>query len=267
MLSLHVFFCLLSCYHIPTFIYSAFWWIAGDCLGFRRGTGISQATGKPFALTAALRHGTDKIVSYTEQTERLMEAGFLLWDVVKSCERAKKDSSSSSSGSNRTKSKTKKSTKTAMLSSLDQDIKNEIPNDIRSFCAQQYPTIVRIVFANGTTGSSLFCKHNKEWLASGELYAGADELSQRHLAKACRSSRSSGEKKPQTDTNEESSTPPSSRLLQDGKKGKIELIAAISVSPAAARLSFAQKRDWWAEHVYEPGLRDHNCLLLQNAKA
>jgi G:T/U-mismatch repair DNA glycosylase len=227
---------------------SAFWWIAGDCLGFRRDTGISESTGKPFALTSALRYD-DKILTYPQQMERLIQAGFVLWDVVASCERGKKV------GNNK---------KVVRMSSMDSDIKNEVPNDIRSFCALQYPTIRRIVFANGQTGSSLFCKHNKEWLASGELCAGADELSQRHLAKACSSSSSGGGggKKPKNaDHDEEEEEEP----VQDAKS-KIELIAAISVSPAAAKFSYQQKRDWWEKHVYQPGLRDHKDLLLQNAK-
>lgn len=37
---------------------------------------------------------------------------------------------------------------------------------------------------------------------------------------------------------------------------KIVLISALSVSPAAARYTYKEKRDFWDQHVYAPGLQD-----------
>jgi hypothetical protein len=37
----------------------------------------------------------------------------------------------------------------------------------------------------------------------------------------------------------------------------ITIISALAVSPAAARFTYAEKRDFWDEHVYKPGLADH----------
>ena len=97
---------------------NAFWWIAGDCLGFRRADGISKSNGKPYKFTADLRYGMECILSYDEQVETLLSKGFALWDVVANCERK---------------------------GSLDADIKYEKPNDIRGFC-KKHKTIKRELF-------------------------------------------------------------------------------------------------------------------------
>ena len=117
--------------------------------------------------------------------------------------------------------------------SLDQDITDEIPNDIRGFC-QLHPSIKRIVFSNGGTACSFFKKHFKDWLDSGELVPSKHRLSQDAFKKWI-------ESKPPTP--------------KDGKT-PIECIVALSVSPAAATYPYQEKRDYWEEYVYKPGLKD-----------
>jgi G:T/U-mismatch repair DNA glycosylase len=119
--------------------------------------------------------------------------------------------------------------------SLDQDISKEVPNDIRGFC-QRNESIRRIVLANGGTGSSMFVKHFQDWFQSGELVAADHEQSQKAFGRAIAKASTSGQ------TTEPSRT--------------ITLIAALSVSPAAATYSYETKREFWEEHVYRPGLAD-----------
>jgi len=199
--------------------YSAFWWIAGDCLGFRRGTGISPSTGTPYKFTPQLRsdqNGNEFIIlPYEQQLEKLVSSGFALWDVIGSCQRP---------------------------GSLDQDIQNEHPNDIVGFC-RAHPSIRTIVLANGGTGSSLFVKHFADWFATGQLVSAAEhEASQKAFGSAIKKH---------------------TKMLNGGdnmsREGwtsdyQITLLSAISVSPAAARYSYEEKRDFWDEHVYSPGL-------------
>lgn len=127
---------------------NAFWWIAGDCLGFRRNDGITMQ-GEPYKFTSQLRYSTEYVIPYSEQIRLFASKGFALWDVVKECQRK---------------------------GSLDSAIKGDAPNDIRGFC-EQHPSINRIVLANGGTACSKFNKHFMEWWASGELKPGANEES------------------------------------------------------------------------------------------
>lgn len=190
---------------------NAFWWIAGDCLGFRRGSAVSTSSGKPYAFAHELRYGSEFILPYQEQVDRLLSHGFCLWDVVGSCHRP---------------------------GSLDQDIQNEVPNDIRGVC-QQYPSIRRIVLANGGTGSKFFIKHHQEWMATGELVCADNEPSRKAFEKALhKATKRSSHMQPTNST-----TPDSHRT--------ISLISAIAVSPAAARWTYAEKRDFWEQHVYQ----------------
>ena len=134
---------------------NAFWWIAGDCLGFRRAEGISPSTGKPYKLTAQLVHDVDKVIPYEKQLEVLTSRGFALWDLVGSCERK---------------------------GSLDNDIKEEEVNSIRDFC-DEHPTIQRIIMANGAKQCAIFNKYFGDWWLSGELKPGENDLSQRAFKK------------------------------------------------------------------------------------
>jgi hypoxanthine-DNA glycosylase len=186
-------------------IHSAFWWIVGDCLGFRRASGISPSTNQPYKFSSSLRpHST--ILPYPEQVSCLLRHGFGLWDIIAFCERP---------------------------GSLDQDITQETPNDLRGLTAA-HPSLRRLVLTNGTTAGSIFRKHFKEWLKSGELQAAEDAISQKVLGKACRS--------------------------VPGVTPRITIVVAKSVSPAAAIFSYSEKRDFWEEHVFQPGLEDHKRL-------
>jgi hypothetical protein len=55
---------------------NTFWWIAGDCLQFRRSKGISDKTNIEFALCRHLRY--DNVLTYEEQLLRLISKGFAL---------------------------------------------------------------------------------------------------------------------------------------------------------------------------------------------
>jgi double-stranded uracil-DNA glycosylase len=191
---------------------NAFWWIAGDCLGFRRRTGISPLTGKPYAIAKHLKYDTNRMLSYQEQEKILVRYGFALWDIVGTCRRP---------------------------GSLDQSIYDEQPNALREFAQQHQATLRRIVFANGGTGCNIFKKHFKEWLQSGELQAlPGHQASEKAFGTAI--------------------------IAREGTlygtnancERKINLVCAISVSPAAATYSYVQKRDSWEELVYQPGLAD-----------
>ncbi len=116
--------------------------------------------------------------------------------------------------------------------SLDQNIRNEVVNPIREFC-DEHPTIRRIVLANGSTTATLFKKYFKDWLISGVFQAGEDEFSQRAFGKLVR-------REP---------------LLLEAEP-RITIISAISVSPAAAKFTYEQKRDFWEVNVYQPGSTD-----------
>lgn len=115
--------------------------------------------------------------------------------------------------------------------SLDQDITDDMPNDIRAFC-RAHPSIRRIVFANGGTGCKFFKKHFKEWLDTGELSPSSNKASQDALKKWV-------SKSPTVSTDK-----------------TIECVVALAVSPAAAKFSYEEKRDFWEEFVYKPGLND-----------
>lgn len=208
---------------LPIFCTSAFWWIAGDCLGFRRNTGLSKkGGGSPYQFTHSLRYDQDRIVPYAEQTRILVRHGFCLWDVVQSCHRP---------------------------GSLDQDISQEEPNPIREFCnAVQNHNLQRIVLANGGTGAKFFIRHFTDWLASGELRAGKNLESQKIFGKAI----ATAQKKKYGTSDDTLPTQSINRT--------ITLIAAMSVSPAAAKYSYEEKRDFWEKHVYTPGLNDFGRL-------
>jgi|MDSW01.2.fsa_nt_gb hypoxanthine-DNA glycosylase len=128
---------------------NAFWWIAGDCLGFRRASGISPSSGEPYKLAHHLMYGDDKIIPYEEQVEMMASNGFAMWDILGSCERK---------------------------GSLDVDIKKEQPNDIREFC-RDHPTIKRIILANGMKQCTFFNKYFEDWWLSGHLKPGSNDLS------------------------------------------------------------------------------------------
>lgn len=134
---------------------NAFWWIAGDALGFRRSLGISESTGKPFKITEYILEPEEKVIPYEKQLELFTSKGFALWDLFQSCERK---------------------------GSLDSDIKNEVTNDIRSFC-EEHQTIQRIILANGSGQSKFFNQHFKQWWLDGGLIPGENDMSQKQFKK------------------------------------------------------------------------------------
>jgi hypoxanthine-DNA glycosylase len=119
---------------------NAFWWIAGDCLGFRRDRG-EKMNGGLMKLCADLRYDESSIIPYDKQINILCRHGFALWDIIGSCQRK---------------------------GSLDCAIKNGKPNDIEDF-VEQNPTIKTIVLANGKSSLIFFNRHFSEWFKSGKL--------------------------------------------------------------------------------------------------
>lgn len=193
---------------------NAFWWIAGDCLGFRRDTGLSAATDEPYKLSAHLRHPPADIVPYAAQMTRFCRSGFALWDLIESCERE---------------------------GSLDQDIEHEQVNDLQAFC-ERHPDVRRIVLSNGQTQCKLFLKHFRDWWdddVDTVLVPGDNELSRKVFGKryARRSADDYGTER---------------RI--------ISCVCMLGVSPANARVTYPEKRDYWEKYCYEPGLLDRERL-------
>ena len=135
---------------------NAFWWIVGEALGFRRG-GPNCEHDWPFqfqtkpskSIIDGLDNTSASILSYEDQVERLTEAGFALWDVVKECE---------------------------IKNSDDTTVKDSKPNDVRGFVEKDQPSIRRIVFASGKTSATIFIRMNKTWLREGNFVLGGGEF-------------------------------------------------------------------------------------------
>jgi hypoxanthine-DNA glycosylase len=126
---------------------NAFWWIAGDCLGFRRDRG-EKIKGGLMKLCADLRYDESHIIPYDKQINILGQHGFALWDIIASCQRK---------------------------GSLDRAIKNDKPNDIKD-CVEQNPTIKTIVLANGKSGLAFFDRHFTKLCKSGKLILHKEEV-------------------------------------------------------------------------------------------
>lgn len=189
---------------------NAFWWIVGDCLGFRRAKG-TKTNGESYKFASHLRH--QNVIPYDEQVKRLVQSGFALWDLIGICRRP---------------------------GALDHDIMDETPNDIQSFC-REHPSIRRIVITNGSTACQLFVKHHRNWLKSGQLVYSPDDTSKKAFGKKVLSA-----------DHERISMP--MNHPQWTSDHVIVLVSAISVSPAAARYTYLDKRTFWEDNVYTPGL-------------
>jgi len=209
---------------------NAFWWIAGDCLGFRRSVGTSPSTGKPYKLTNYLWHGEEKVIPYHEQMETLTSKGFALWDLFQSCERK---------------------------GSLDNDIKHGQPNDIREFCLE-HETIGRIILANGSKQCDFFNKHFEQWWLDGELRPGKNELSQKAFGKW--SKKTNGFQSSSSRGNRSSSSSSSRNSSSMEGRRQIEVYCMPGVSPAAASVSYVDKRSEFQKYCYEPGMMDYKRL-------
>ena len=142
---------------------NAFWWIAGEALNFRRGgphcekNWPNQFQTKPSkSIIEGLQNTSAPILSYEDQVERLTEAGYALWDVVRECD---------------------------IRNSDDNSVTNSKPNDIRGFIEKDQPSIRRIVFASGKTSASIFIRLNKKWLMEGNFSLGGGEFTSDVFAK------------------------------------------------------------------------------------
>ena len=124
--------------------------------------------------------------------------------------------------------------------SLDTDIKVETPNPIREFCNER-GSVKRIVIANGTTGGKFFVKHFKDWFTDGGLVAGEDELSQRVFKAVMNSAKKMS----------------AANVGEVNNGDVIEVVCLPSVSPAAAKFSYLEKRELWEKGCFEPGLADY----------
>lgn len=98
----------------------------------------------------------------------------------------------------------------------------------------------------------MFVRHFRDWLEAGDLVAlEGHEASNKAFGKAI----AKGEQK----------RGKSNSSKNDGKD-KIVLISALSVSPAATGHRYHEKRDFWDEHVYTPGLKDHKTWQKKSAE-
>lgn len=135
---------------------NAFWWIAGEALGFRRGGPRGEAewpdqfqTKVAKDILAGLNKTDAEILGYEEQVKVLLAYGYIMWDIVRSC---------------------------SIRNSDDTSISDYVPNDIPGLLAQ-YPTIRRIVFSSGKTSAALFARMNRAWLRSRPFLTGRTEFS------------------------------------------------------------------------------------------
>jgi N-glycosylase/DNA lyase len=199
---------------------NAFWYLAGDSLGFRRSAAVSPTTGKPYVyFHDHLRYDNEHILEYSQQLERLVSKGFAMWDIVAECERE---------------------------GSLDQDIEQEVANPIREFCEgtlnniDQMASVKRIIIANGSTGAKFFVKHFTQWFVDGKLCAASDDMSQRAFKSVMNKA-----KKAQGEVS-----------ISDGND-MIEVVVLPGVSPAAAKFTYLEKRAAWETSCYGPGLKDY----------
>ena len=237
---------------------NAFWYIVGDVLHFRRNAAISTTTtttssspsvnkNKPYATYYDYLRYTN-IIPYDEQLGLLVSKGFALWDIIAARERK---------------------------GSSDKDIRNEGPNRMREFCEGTYPSlsddgckveeddggcngnaknnnddnvkceknkyvnIQRIIIANGTTGAKFFIKYFTNWFLEGKLCVANNDMSQKafkSILNKMNNQKSAGQQ----------------------QQHKIEIVVLPSVSPAAASITYIQKREAWETYCYTPGLIDYN---------
>lgn len=195
---------------------NSFWWMAGDCLRFRRSKGKKQGGQSYLKLCDDLRYDDSHVIPYQRQVEVLCGRGFALWDIVAGCQRR---------------------------GSLDSAIqKGEVANDIRWF-AERHPSIRRIVMANGTSGKVFFQRHFADWWESGQLKTRPEVWTM-----PTPTMMTVGDDPDCVDT---------MMWEEDPYDSRISCVVAISPSPAASTYSYKEKRDWWEQFVYKPGLKMH----------
>jgi G:T/U-mismatch repair DNA glycosylase len=129
---------------------NAFWWMAGEALGFRRGGPCGEEGAWPLQwdtrpardILTGLR-GEGPVLGYSQQVEALTKAGYALWDVVKQCR---------------------------IRNSEDASIREKEPNDVRGL-VEAVPSIRRIVFT-GRNSAQLFLQLHRGWLRGGGFCLG-----------------------------------------------------------------------------------------------
>jgi G:T/U-mismatch repair DNA glycosylase len=136
---------------------NAFWHIAGDALGFRRGFHLKERTDAVDSIRPHLLH--EEELDYDAAMDRLLSRGYAIWDVINSAER-------------------KGSLDSAIK--MDTAIYSDIPLLLRN-----NPGIERICFATGSGSADIFRKKWKDWLTTDGLFrVAADEASQKVFGKA-----------------------------------------------------------------------------------
>ena len=121
---------------------NVFWWVVGEALGFRRGGPFPSKPAKDILEGLHQCEDTPEL-GYQDQVEALTAAGYVLWDVVRSCR---------------------------IRNSEDASIKDKEPNNIRGLL-DAVPSIKRIVFS-GKASAKLFLGMNKAWLNEGSWRLG-----------------------------------------------------------------------------------------------
>jgi len=213
----------ISCHEHQCYasINNAFWWIAGDCLGFRRDEGYMKGSRKRLKLTKDLWYDDTHVIGYDEQLEVLCANGFGLWNLVQS----------------------QRQEGARELASTGKIPKGATPNKIREFCLA-HPSVCQIVLSNGLSGVQEFVKLFRPWLYSGELAVSGDDYSQECFRKAL----SKSKLREPVDVN-----------LEESRR-TIVVVVGIATSGACATKSYAEKRDFWHKHVYTPGMEYRNSL-------
>ena len=125
---------------------NAFWHIAGDALGFRRGWHLDGRSEAVDFIRPHLTRGDE--VGYDEAVARLTAAGYAVWDAVAASKRR---------------------------GSLDSAIRDADFADVRSLC-DAHPSIRRICFTTGTGSAARFARGNAAWLAGAPFWRSDDDL-------------------------------------------------------------------------------------------
>mmetsp|Transcript_5496 Transcript_5496/g.7315 ORF Transcript_5496/g.7315 Transcript_5496/m.7315 type:complete len:249 (-) Transcript_5496:75-821(-) len=217
---------------------NAFWHIVGDALGHRRKapeggwrTKSGTSTKIPSFIEDHLLYKEGPYLTYEEQLSALMEAGFALWDVLRSCERE---------GSTDSKIR----------------MKSVAGNDIKGFCDEN-PSIRRICFASGSSTATYFRKFNEGWLKRNQFSFAKNEATQKVFKKFATSRKRKREGAPLANDTE------NGREESERNCGKIELVVMQSVSPAftrpwkntpetpkASSMIYTDKRAFWFQHAF-----------------
>jgi len=108
--------------------------------------------------------------------------------------------------------------------SEDSSIRDKQPNDIKGLLSA-LPSIRRIVFSSGATSARLFLSLNRAWVKEAdEFWVGAGRHSGAVFGKA---------------------------VGEGERRGGVELVVPVSVSPAAAGVRFPDKREEWLSDVFQ----------------